>query len=480
MRALRVSIVAGTLFGVGCAAVIGADFGDGHLRPDRDGGAHADEAGLADAPDREASGTPPPVPPVGGKCDADRKLCDGLCFSLGDPQHGCAAAACDPCPAPPSGTLTCADGKCAVDCGAGLQRCGGTCCAPTPPPTVPIAGGAHHACALTAAGGVRCWGDNAKGQLGNDSTQESHVPVDVVGLSSGVVALAAGESHSCAITSAGTVKCWGANAKGQLGNGSVAESHVPVEVTALGVGNLAVAASWEHTCAVTAAGGVKCWGANDVGQLGDDTTNESHVPVDVFGLGSGMADVSARFAFTCARATVGTVSCWGYDLDGELGTSAPSETHRPVEIAGLGGAASSLSSGADAICAVVAGGVRCWGSNYYGQLGSGGGDGGPTPVSVIGLDAAIASVRAGYSYMCGLTSGGGVKCWGDNFGLPAPVPADVTGLAPDVTAIGAGWFFTCARASAGGVQCWGNGQNGELGNNSTSNTDTPRQVVGLP
>jgi alpha-tubulin suppressor-like RCC1 family protein len=144
-----------------------------------------------------------------------------------------------------------------------------------------ITAGQYHTCALTTAGGVQCWGDNTSGQLGDNSTTGSRVPVAVSGLASGVAAIAAGQLHTCALTTAGGVQCWGDNGFGQLGDNSTTGSRVPVAVSGLASGVTAVTAMATSTCALTSAGAAQCWGDNTSGQLGDGNAVESNVPVAV-------------------------------------------------------------------------------------------------------------------------------------------------------------------------------------------------------
>jgi alpha-tubulin suppressor-like RCC1 family protein len=167
-----------------------------------------------------------------------------------------------------------------------------------------IAGGAHHTCALSSAGAVRCWGENAHGELGNGTSINSRTPVAVSGLSSGFVAIAAGNGYACALSSAGAVQCWGDNQFGQLGNGT---SHTiersPVAVSGLSGKVVAIAAGAFHTCALSSAGAVQCWGENTYGELGNGTSLNSSTPVAV----SGLTAYTGRGA---AGPTDGPLSLW--------------------------------------------------------------------------------------------------------------------------------------------------------------------------
>ena len=350
-----------------------------------------------------------------------------------------------------------------------------------------IAAGDGFTCALTTGGGVKCWGNNYYGQLG-DGTTANNTPVDVIGLSSGITAIAAGDEYTCALTTGGGVKCWGNNYYGQLGDGTSARKLTPVHVIGLNTGVTTVDAIGEYTCALTTSGGVKCWGYNLWGQLGDGTTNTRRTPVDVSGLSSGIAAISGEWAHTCALTTGGGVKCWGNNFYGKLGDGTTVDKSIPVDVTGLSSGVAAIAAGGSQTCVLMtSGGVKCWGANGYGQLGDGTTVAKNTPVGVSGLDSGIAVVTSGSAHSCVLTTGGGVKCWGynedgelgDGTTVAKSTPIDVTGLSSGVAAIATGGSHTCALMISGGVKCWGYNGSGQLGDGTTVDKSTPVDVIGL-
>jgi alpha-tubulin suppressor-like RCC1 family protein len=145
-----------------------------------------------------------------------------------------------------------------------------------------------HTCALMDSGGVKCWGDNLYSQLGiggGETLEFSTVPTDVNGLTTGAMAIATGGYHACALVDNAPpgygVKCWGHNAGAELGDGTFTNRDEPVDVNGLSGGVTAVAAGWGHTCALVASGKVKCWGEDAWGQLGLGTVTLRLTPVEV-------------------------------------------------------------------------------------------------------------------------------------------------------------------------------------------------------
>jgi alpha-tubulin suppressor-like RCC1 family protein len=317
-----------------------------------------------------------------------------------------------------------------------------------------VTGGLPHTCALTTAGGVKCWGSNNQGQLGDGTTTQRLEPVDVSGLTSGVAAVAAGAYHTCAVTTTGGLKCWGYNNHGQAGDGTTDQRLTPVDVVGLTSGVAAVSAGYYHTCALTTTGGVKCWGYNQYGQVGDGTTDQRLTPVDVSGLTSGVAAVAAGQEHTCALTTTGGLKCWGLNGYGRLGDGTGDYRTTPVDVVGLTSGVAAVAPGNDHTCALTTtGGVKCWGDNEHGQLGDGTTTRRLTPVDVLGLASGVAAVAAGTEHTCAVMTTGGLKCWGANYsgqlgngtktgpetcpgaGACSTTPVDVIGFAPSVGGI---------------------------------------------
>jgi len=355
------------------------------------------------------------------------------------------------------------------------------------PPLAKIAGGNGFTCALTRAGGVKCWGSDEHGELGNGVSAASDTPVNVVGLSSGVIGLAAGSFHACALTSAGGVKCWGYNWDGQLGNGILAfpgaNQIAPVDVVGLSSGVVELSLGNSHSCALTSEGAVKCWGANDWGALGDGTQTTSSTPVNVSGLGSEVIGIALGSGFTCALTSLGGVKCWGANPYGQLGNGTNTASQTPVSVTGLSSGVIGLVTGNGHVCALTSvGGVKCWGLNAFGQVGDGTNTNRNIPVPVVGLSSGVIGLAAGGGHTCALTSAGTLKCWGrnldgelgDSSNTNRNSPVNVNGLAGNVTSVSKGEYHTCAvLGGIGPLRCWGNNWYGQLGTGDKISSNVP-------
>lgn len=271
-----------------------------------------------------------------------------------------------------------------------------------------------HTCALLVTGGVQCWGNGTQGQIGDGSRNNRLTPVYVNGLASGVAAITAGGTHSCALLTTGGVKCWGDNAYGQLGTNDTTDRALPTDVSGLSTGVAAISAGKGHTCASLTAGGMKCWGDNYFGQLGDNTVKRQLVPTSVVGLSSSYIQVNAistSTSHTCALLSVGGVKCWGLNTYGQLGDSTLISRKIPTSVVGLNTGAVGVSTGRWNTCALLAtGGVKCWGT----RLGIDNAPKDTTPTDVSGLSAGVNALSSGYDHTCALLTNNTVKCWGWN------------------------------------------------------------------
>ncbi|HEY8927034.1 MAG TPA: hypothetical protein VIU64_21775 [Polyangia bacterium] len=334
-------------------------------------------------------------------------------------------------------------------------------------PIAELASGANHVCALTTAGGVRCWGANDSGQLGDGSTAHRwRTPsADALG---GVAAIAVGTRHVCALTAAGGVRCWGANDSGQLGDGTTTSRPVP-PATDVFEGAQAIAAGGDHTCALTTAGGVRCWGANGAGQLGDGSITDRSTPPTADAL-LGARAIVAGGAITCALTTSGGARCWGANALGQLGDGTTTDRSTPPDHDVIGGV-TALAVASGHACAVMAdGGARCWGHNGDSELGDGSYVDALSPPAAPVL-AGVRDLAAGPNFTCALTAAGGVRCWGYNSdgqigdetlnAVDRLTPAD-TDILDGVKAISVGQAHACALMTTGGARCWGANTVGQL------------------
>ena len=358
---------------------------------------------------------------------------------------------------------------------------------------VQLAAGGSHVCALFADKAMQCWGSNAIGQLGDGTTNSPPEPltaVDVAEPSPDFVQIGTGYNHTCAVTVAGRIKCWGENYNGQLGRAVGFSGPQPDFVDGLSSGASQVIGGSDHTCAVV-AGGVKCWGIG-AGRLGNGTAEPQTAPGPVLGLTSGVAEIGSTLDATCALTTAGAVECWGANHHGQLGDGTTDHRAQPFDLQGLSDPVGDLATGYEHSCALLSGGtdagsVRCWGGNRLGSLGDGTHLQRLTPTTtVIGLTD-VTQISAGYYLTCALKSDGHVWCWGqggrgqlgNGAFLDSDIPVEVQGLI-DAEQISVGYDFTCALRTGGSVVCWGDDQFGRLGDdNGDANGDraTPASVA---
>jgi alpha-tubulin suppressor-like RCC1 family protein len=193
-----------------------------------------------------------------------------------------------------------------------------------------ITAGSGNFCAELASG-AHCWGLNNYGQLGNGSLTNSAIPVAATGP---VQQFAAGNATVCGVASGGHIWCWGNGAQGQLGNGGTTSSETPVEVEGIATSMAQVAVGDSHACGRTQSGGVLCWGDNSLAQIGDGTLTTRLLPQVVPSLSSGVVDLHAGRFHTCALTSAGAVMCWGSNQYGQLGDGTNASSV-PVQVEGI-------------------------------------------------------------------------------------------------------------------------------------------------
>lgn len=385
-------------------------------------------------------------------------------------------------------------------------------------PVAVVAGG-QQTCALSSNGDLRCWGDNAFGELGLGDTRSrgarsadlgAGLPAPDLGAHT-VLRVAVGVDHACAILDDSTVRCWGSNVAGALGIGdtenrgdNAEEMGTALPPTSLGGSGKAVelAAGARHTCAVLSGGRVKCWGDNSYGQLGIGSTDArgdqpgemgDTLPAVNLGPGRTAKQLSLGVSHSCAVLDTEVVKCWGNNDHGQLGRGdldARGDDEMdmtmltPIDL-GSGVLVRVVAAGWNHTCALLSDGtIKCWGANDVGQLGLGdtlarGDEAGEMGAALppVNLGRNATAITAGHNHTCALLDDNTVKCWGGNglgqLGLgdtqhrgdaPNELGARVDfGEGHGVQRLSAGRAHTCALLDVGSLRCWGNNSTGQLG-----------------
>ncbi len=358
-----------------------------------------------------------------------------------------------------------------------------------------LVAGRYYTCAINFNNRAYCWGANGDGELGDGTTDSRFVPTSVqqgAMPSLDIKSITAGETHTCAIGMDDHAYCWGSNYRGQLGNDSTNDSPVPVAVSQGAMAFLGVksiSAGEAQTCVIAFDDKIYCWGRNNLGQLGNGTTTQSQVPVLV-SLGA-MTSQSAKFVVTgywttCAIAFDDKAYCWGDNNKGQLGNNSTTQSLIPIAV--LPGAMTeqkvksiALGMHQNTTCAVsIDGKSYCWGCNWYGELGNNSAVDSWVPVAVQNGDMpsmSTSSITVGFDYTCLVHSNGDIYCFGINeqkqLGLGYDMSFDRPrksgqGFMPflSVKSMYAGIQNTCAINIDDKMYCWGNNYSGRLGNNA--------------
>lgn len=361
---------------------------------------------------------------------------------------------------------------------------------PPPAPLTDVADvtvGHRHACARLTDGQARCWGDKVLGNGAYDAWTTPQVVVDPTGVGplTGVVDIAAGNDHTCAALEDGRAVCWGANAAGEVGNGTTDPGPLPVTTPSVvldedGTGALtgvvAVAAGYFRSCAVLESGEARCWGDGTSGALGNGSVTGSSLPVPVMDGAAPLTDVeelATGAQFSCARLTDATVRCWGYQ---GLGNASTGQSFSPVPVSDPSGngpltGATSITADWEQACAGVEDGqVACWG---WVPLGGPSPTLAPVPVFVTEPGSlpvtGATSVAAGDRHSCLSSIDGGARCWGSTLlglgagppvwgGSPSPVTVIEQATGAPLThaaSVSAGFDTSCAVLTNGQARCWG-------------------------
>jgi len=353
-------------------------------------------------------------------------------------------------------------------------------CAVVAPPawTQTVSANSDHTLVVKPDGSLWGWGGNANGQLGINSTTRQDLPVAVSTLSSGVVAVAAGQMHSLALKSDGTVWAWGWNGSGQLGLGDTTQRLVPIQIPAFS-NVVAIAAGTSHSVAIKSDGTVWIWGANNVGQLGTSESSSTvrTSPFQISSL-SGVTAVSSRANHTLVLKSDGTVAAWGQNSNGQLGNGGTTNQFAPVSVSGLTSVTAISAGDAHSLALKSDGSALGWGWSGSGQVGNGSFSSQvTTPVAVSNLGA-VAAIAAGGRHSLALRADGTALAWGSNirgqlsdattYGTQSALPVSLSGTG-NIATIAAGYDHTLVVTTDGLVWAAGLNANAQIGDGTRVN-----------
>jgi alpha-tubulin suppressor-like RCC1 family protein len=367
-----------------------------------------------------------------------------------------------------------------------VDRCVNDACPGNP--VVRVRAGGDHACLLRRDGTVWCWGQGASGELGDGGGVARSTMEVVTGLPPEVMELALGDAHSCVVTTAGAVWCWGANESGQLGDGTTVPRALPGAVFGLDDA-IAVVAGGAFTCALRAEHTVTSWGKNATGELAQGAPGAPALfPLAVPGLVE-VERMTAADRHACAATRDGELYCWGSNSQGELGDATSTDRAAPTRVATRqpgGGHVTALAAGVAHTCAVDGEQIYCWGANQLGERGDGNDTATATTPSLVTALGAVTDIAAAGHHTCAIEDNGTAWCWGANqagqlgegttTNIGVPVPVSQLG---DAAALAAGDNFSCALRRDGTVWCWGDDRLGQLGTGARVDRLTPTEVAHL-
>ena len=335
--------------------------------------------------------------------------------------------------------------------------------------------------------GLWTWGQNTSGQLGDNTTTNRSSPVQTIASGTNWKSVAAGYYHTAAIKTDGTLWTWGQNNYGGLGDNTRVNKSSPVQTIAAGTNWKSVAAGQTHTAAIKTDGTLWLWGQNTYfGALGDNTTTNRSSPVQTISSGTNWKSVAAGRIHTVAIKTDGTLWTWGYNGYGVLGDNTAVNRSSPVQTIASGTNWKSVAAGYFHTAAIKTDGTLwTWGYNAYGELGDNTTTNRSSPVQTVSWGTNWKSVAAGSNHTAAIKTDGTLWTWGyngygalgDNTTVTKSSPVQTVSWGTNWKSVAAGQYHTVAIKTDGTLWLWGWNNYGQLGDNTTTNRSSPVQTI---